>query len=225
MMRSNENGMDSSACSGESLPVSSVALRPDASSAPETKTVPCWFVLPYPRAYVDWTIPVRPDGTPLSSVRTEEDYKRYVDWLADYLHDTEILIPEEQKGVSASLFDLSENLSCDFLNVEEIEDFARDGKSFSEWHEHEQAWMNEMDPDWLDVWFEEETEPGFLPESEYARIAREVHEASRIPPEITHADIPYRALMAKIMKTMPDKADRVRKLDFFFSNLQENYRK
>ena len=55
---------------------------------------------PPPRAYVDWEVPLCPDGTRLVSTRDQRDYEYYISWLADYLYEKEILIPENQRGLT-----------------------------------------------------------------------------------------------------------------------------
>ena len=66
---------------------------------------------PPPRAYVDWTVPTRKDGTPIDSTRDAADYEAYISWLADYLFTKDIPLPNCQKGVMDDMLSLAEELS------------------------------------------------------------------------------------------------------------------
>ncbi|MBR1609070.1 MAG: hypothetical protein IJ678_05590 [Kiritimatiellae bacterium] len=175
------------------------------------------IVLPYPRAYVDWIIPRRPDGTAVVSALNENDYDLYLNWLADYLYETDLPLPESQRDVSASLFQLAENLSLDWMNLEHLERHIKEGGSFAEWHKTEVEGFESLGDDEKDLWLESSSSggPEFLTEAEFNRIAKEVEEASSVPESIQHLDIPYRALISRILKKIPRHRERVAELDRF----------
>lgn len=185
------------------------------------------IILPYPRAYIDWTVPNRPDGTAVVSTLNEKDYDLYLNWLADYLYEIDLPLPESQRDVSATLFQLAENLSADWLNLEHLETHIKEGGSFATWHQKEVEEFESLDASEKEIWLEasESGCPEFLTEAEFYRIAKEVNEASRVPAGIQHLDIPYRALISRILKKIPQHRKRVAALDRYFSDIDENFSK
>ena len=185
------------------------------------------IVLPYPRAYIDWTVPNRQDGTAIVPPLDDNDYGVYLNWLADYLYENDFPVPESQRDVQATLFDLSENLSIDWLNLEFLERHIKEGGTFSEWHQSEVDRFESLDETEKELWLESSESgcPEYLSEKDFNRIANEVKQKSRVPSEIQYLDIPYRALISRILKKIPEHSERVAELDRYFSNATENYSK
>lgn len=185
------------------------------------------IVLPFPRAYIDWTVPLRPDGTAIVRTLNESDYDLYLNWLADYLYETEFPIPEAQCSVQASLFELSEHLSIDWGYLDSLETHIKEGGSFAAWHQKEVEGFESLDKAEKQIWLEssETGSPEYLLEKDFNRIVKEVEDAKRVPSEIEHLDIPYRSVISRILKKMPEHVERVAELDGYFGNISENLSK
>lgn len=185
------------------------------------------IVLPFPRAYIDWTVPCRPDGTAIVSTLNESDYGLYLNWLADYLYETEFAIPESQRGVQTTLFELSERLSIDWLYLDSLEMHIKEGGSFAAWHQREVEEFESLDKTEKQIWLEssESGSQEYLTEKDFNRIVREVADARRVPSGILHLDIPYRPVISQILKEIPEHVGRVAELDRFFSDISDNLSK
>lgn len=112
------------------------------------------MILPRPRAYVDWTVPVDKNGNEVGVCNDDATFNFYISWLADYLYDD----PEHD---------------C------------------------------------------------FTSPAEFKRICQEKKESLKVPSHIQHADIPYRALFAKLIKSVHDTQERINHLIRFYENFDE----
>ena len=188
------------------------------------------MILPYPRAYVDWTIPIDENGYPIGSCSDNRLYKIYISWLANYLYYKEILIPNNQNdilkkfkknnGVKSAVFELSDNLGYSLLDVGWIEDNFIEGVSYKKFHEKElEAWKGYSEDDKATI--TEGGETFFISEQEYIRIGKEKIESKKVPEHINHADIPYRAVFANLIKDVHDTNKRIKHLDYFYFNFNE----
>ena len=55
------------------------------------------MILPRPRAYVDWMVPVDKNGNEIGVCEDDVTFDFYIGWLADYLYEKDIPIPECQQ--------------------------------------------------------------------------------------------------------------------------------
>ena len=85
---------------------------------------------PYPQAYVDCELPVRPDGTRLERPRSSEENDYYINWLADYLYTTDIPIPDCQKDITADILCLAEEMTITPV-LDDIEYYVESGEGFA----------------------------------------------------------------------------------------------
>ena len=178
---------------------------------------------PYPRSYIDCEVPLLPDGTRLGCTRSQKDYDMYLNWLADYLFTKDIPIPECQKGVTADIISLAEELTITPI-IDDIEYYVESGEGFAGLHEMElDAWDNE-DDDLKSEYIDKDGQNSFFTtEEQFSRVAAEYEERKKLLPEgIDHADIPYRPLIAQQMKKIPGHEDRVAVLHRYFSRINEN---
>lgn len=185
-------------------------------------------MLPRPRAYVDWTVPVDDAGKEIGECCDEASYRFYLEWLADYLHRVDIPVPESQAallacyrsrgGAGHAVFDLSECLGCDIGASEDISVASGNGEPFPEYHARELKFLSEF----YGAGQEEEMADLITTESDYLRLGAEFRECQeKVPAHITHADIPYRAILAALFKDVPDFQERHRHLDYFYSNFND----
>ena len=181
---------------------------------------------PYPRAYVDCEVPIRADGTRLTQSQSTEEVEFYINWLADYLYTKEIHVPDCQKDVTADILSLAEEMTITPV-LDDIEYYVESGEGFAGLHEMElNAWDSE-DEDLKKEYNDEEGNNAFFTtEEQYNRVAAEIEERKKnLPDEVHHADIPYRALIARHLKKMPRHEDRVTSLKGYFARIEENLRK
>jgi len=185
------------------------------------------MMLPQPRAYVDWTVPCDAQGRVVGVCRDPETYTRYLDWLADYLYETSIPLPEsqtellkryKQKGANYAVLDLSDCLGYSIWETDDIERAFREGQSYSAIHEVEQKAFDELSEEEKEEWLPEDF---FTSPEDYERIGRELEESKIVPQHIRHADIPYRAVLADLFKGIPDRSKRREMLDYFYRNFND----
>lgn len=189
------------------------------------------MMLPQPRAYIDWEVPIDKEGKQLVVCNDSESYNYYIDWLADYLFFTEIPIPKNQQelvskfelegGISSAVFLLSDSWGYSMFETELIEDSFLNGLTYEEYHQFELEWWNEMPQDEKEL-YDNPEEEFFTSEIEYNRIGNEALERKKVPENIVHADIAYRAIFATLLKKVKSKEERVRHLNYFYDNLDEN---
>lgn len=181
-------------------------------------------ILP-PRSFSDLTVPLRPDGTALETCRQKGDYERYVAWVADYLHRTDLPLTEEQKAwlegagkdPKGIIFTCSDVFGYTVDALEELTWWFTEGKTYDDYkREMREIWEAHTDP-------EDKAEFGFqvLSEATFQRLKREWEEECARG-ECSHADIPFRALLAWALRQMPDAEERQKEMDWFFRNFQDN---
>jgi hypothetical protein len=154
-------------------------------------------------------------------------YRRYLEWLADYLYKADIPVPSSQaelvaaskeNGVDHAVLALSDLLGYTIWDTEWIERMAANGASFDEFHAAERDAWNDLSPEEREDWSEDDF---FTSEADYVRLGQEFLEAQKIPSHIRHADIPYRPILAALFKDVPDSTRRYELLNYFYRNLGE----
>jgi hypothetical protein len=185
------------------------------------------MILPRPRAYTDWTVPKDDSGNDIGLCTEDILYRRYLEWLADYLFTTDIPVPASQaelvaaymdKGAELAVFDLSDLLGYSFWDTRSIQEMSAAGHPFSEHHIAERKVWDELTTD------EKEglTEADFyISEKDYIRLGQEFCEAQKVPSHIQHADIPYRPVLAALFKTVSDPKKRYELLHYYYRNFNE----
>lgn len=180
---------------------------------------------PPPRAYVDWEVPLRPDGTRLVSTRNQRDYEYYISWLADYLYEKEIPIPENQRGLTGFpcfVPDVFDPFAYDDLVLA-----ISEGVSYEEFVEEVLAsydtYLEEMRESYFDAQEEANDKAYFIDvcvptreQFERTALEMEAFRRSGCPKEIDHADVPYRAVFAKTLKQWATHQERVNALRQFY---------
>ena len=185
---------------------------------------------PPPRAYVDWEVPVRADGTPMLETRTAEDYNRYIEWLADYLYEKDIPVPECQQALDGFPCFVPDEFAPDAF--EEMERLIDEGVGYDayfkactvDWKKYFQELRDDFGPDSEEA-KESDNKAWYFDvcvatEEQFNRVARELEERrTKGVPAVAHADIPYRAVFARTLKRMPSHEERVGALHRFYNNL------
>lgn len=184
-------------------------------------------MLPRPRAYTNWTVPKDDSGNDIGVCTEDIEYRRYLEWLAEYLYTADIPVPSSQaelvagyreRGADHAVLDLSDLLGYSIWDTEWIERMAANGASFDEFHAAERDAWNDLSPKERDDWSEDDF---FTCEGDYVRLGQEFLEAQKIPSHIRHADIPYRPILAALFKDVPDPTKRYDLLNYFYRNLGE----
>ncbi|TVQ99468.1 MAG: hypothetical protein EA399_07745 [Desulfovibrionales bacterium] len=188
------------------------------------------MILPRPRAYIDWTVPLDEFGNEIGVCQDTATYHKYIEWLADYLYHTEIPVPENQRKdlaefeakeeIASAVLWLSDDLGFSLWETEMIESCCFKGLSYEEYHQIEITLWNEMPENEREV-YEDPKEEFFTSEADYKRICQEAIEAKRIPSHIQHADIAYRPIFAKLLKKVASKGERIKHLNYFYHNYNE----
>jgi len=185
------------------------------------------MILPRNRAYIDWTVPCDQDGHKIGVCTTTESYEEYLDWLADYLYVTDIPVPPNQigllkeyqgKGIAYAVLDLSDCLGYSIWETEGMQEASAGGKPFSEHHKAEIDLWNELPGD---AKIDTTEQDFFTAEDDYRRLGVEYTESQKVPQHISHADIPYRPILAALLKQVHEHSERKKHLDFFYYNFNE----
>ena len=180
-----------------------------------------------PRSFADLTVPNRADGTPMTSCRGEDDYKTYVHWLADYLHTTDIpLTPAQQAWLQTTAYTPDQAVFwCSDTYGYAIDQVDGVELAFAE----EETWEHyreRMRPFWVADEEDKEENPFDewigIDEPTFNRLHAEWLESQACGDIPRPADVPFRPLLAWALRQIPDRAERVRKLDGFFRNFSDN---
>ena len=182
------------------------------------------------RYFVDFTVPLRGDGSPLLKCSQPGDYEIYVHWLADYLHGADLPeSPAQQKwlesfkGTPADLiFCCSDSYGYDVDWLEDVDSFIKDGQSYDEFKSYlEPLWRecNQYYPDEEDQWSFEDYLG--ITEDDYNARKTELAEMGNLP-SWSHADIPFRSLLCHALRRIHSHDERYQEMDFYFRNFSDN---
>lgn len=188
------------------------------------------MILPRPRAYVDWTVPRDERGNEIGDCDDPETYRRYLEWLADYLYCADIPIPENQQsllaefeaegGIHGAVFWTSEDWGISIWDLDIVQEEILAGTTYEQFHAHQVKVLNEMPEEDRQIDGEPEEE-FFISEADYNRIGLEMLEEKRVPRHINHADVAYRAIFAKLLKSVESREERIAHLDYFYRNFND----
>lgn len=179
-----------------------------------------------PRAFVDFMVPKRPDGSDLHACREDGDYSLYVAWLADYLHavriplspDQERWLHAEERSAQSVIFECSDFYGYALWDLDAIQSWFEEGNSYEEYNaEVRGLWLEHTDPqDREEFPFEE------LSREAFDRLRREWAQAKAAGVNWTHADIPYRSLLSWALRQISDATLRRNEVDWYFRNFDDN---
>jgi hypothetical protein len=127
---------------------------------------------------------------------------------------------KKKGGISYAVLDLSDCLGYSIWHTSALECFYKGGAKYEEVHKDDLELWNNLSDDERKVM----TDGGatfFVSEEEYERIGKEKIDSEKVPSHIRHTDIPYRAILAKLLKAVPDKKERIERLDYFYFNYNE----
>jgi hypothetical protein len=182
---------------------------------------------PPPRAYVDWKVPIRSDGSLLASTEGKVEYYVYISWLANYLYEADIPVPKCQEELCGFPCFIPDEF--DPFAFEDFENKIMEGLDYQayyklkteQWNEYYKE-LKEQFPD-SDESDETSNKKYFFDvcvatEEQFNRVGMEIAErrSKGVPAEITHADIPYRAVFSRTLKLIPSHSDRVSALNAFY---------
>lgn len=179
-----------------------------------------------PRFYIDFSVPVRTDGSALTNCCQPEDFPQYVAWLADYLHQAPIPLSTNQQSWLASkdrapkevIFECSDFFGYAIWELASLDWCFEEGGDHATYDaEMRKQWMESTDPEDRDEFPYEE-----LSLEAFERLKREWQQEKAVGTEWHHADIPFRSLLAWALRQMDDQAERHREIEWFFDNLENN---
>jgi hypothetical protein len=179
-----------------------------------------------PRSFCDFTLPQREDGSDLSSCREPGDYELYVRWLSDYLHTAEIPLSADQsawvqgRSPDSVVFECSDAFGYAIDAMESLNTEFDSGET----HASHRAYMLSL---WEDLDAEHREEESFedwlaLSEPTFDRLRSERLQENEAAQPWTHADIPFRPLLAWALRQIPAPEERFRQMDWFFRNFSDN---
>jgi hypothetical protein len=182
-----------------------------------------------PRCWIDWKVPLDEGGQELGVVNGDaERYQQYLHWLADYLYETPIPVPERQRdvveryqesgGASSAIFDIAASLGYELSALEACEDEINRGVSWEEFHDNEMQYWEGLSGAEREGFTKEDV---VMTRAEFERVSVEVEESKSIPRHIGHADIPFRAIFAIFFKEIEDHQERYRLLKQFYQEFYE----
>ena len=176
-----------------------------------------------PRTFTDFTIPDRTDGSALTACEQPDDYERYVHWLADYLFQSDLSLSAEQQQwlqekdlePNSVVFECSDAYGYALWELETIQQSFDAGDDWASYRAFMyKAWEDDQEfpfEEWL-----------CCEESDFTRIRGEWLAEKEAEQEWSHADIPFRPLLAWALKQIADPKERIREIDCFFTNFSEN---
>lgn len=179
-----------------------------------------------PRSFVDFTVPIRVDGSPLLACSQTGDYETYVTWLADYLHVVDLPLAMEQcdwleaklRSAKEVIFQCSDTPSYAVWDLEILEGYFEAGDTSEEYNKAmREAWLESTAPEDREEFAFEE-----LSSKTFARLHREWLEQKGCEEAWQHPDMPYRPLLAWALRQMPDAEVRRKEMHWFFSNYSDN---
>lgn len=173
------------------------------------------------RDYRFGLLPENETGKPFRALEcSEEKYRRYLSWLADYLYALEAEPIEEQKGLCKYLSNMEAenavmligmNAALYQFEVDDMEGAVEAGQTFSEFWKQEQEYVREMDLD--DEGYDEDT----LHEM-FNTVKMEMETKQKYRSDIPFADTGYRLALSVALKKIENHDERVELLDFFYES-------
>jgi len=179
-----------------------------------------------PRAWTDISEPEFPEEV--------DQYKYYIEWLADYLFTTDIpLHPRQLEYVtqmggmkpSSCIFEISDIYGYTVDVVEGIENSLEDGEDWTAYdNRHRDFWDNDFDDQAREDQgcYEEWATSSIIwhrCRDEWLEKQELIKKYGNIP---DHADIPFRSILALSIKQIPGREDRIKYIQHFFQNFFDN---
>jgi len=188
-----------------------------------------------PKEFVDIERPLNEKEEKVGRYDTDDSY---LHWLADYLYNTEIPLPEsqrlylEQNRTSGIRKDKFENLLwqmayqdfhshaldnfCEVMDYDGEDKFECLNEMQLECYEDEISQVDGYDENFPPL-----KEHYLFTREEFERHKYEFEQETKIPIEEMMNDMPYRAIMAHFLKNIPDHEERFRYLKFYEDKCEE----
>jgi hypothetical protein len=177
-----------------------------------------------PRFFCDFTVPSARDG-----ITASDEYKEYLHWLADYLHQAELPLSQDQqdwlqqtgRSPRGVIFACSDSYGFGASDLEFVESYFTPDETYSQWR----ARIREEWEDFYPTPEDREENPfnewQRLSEEVYARLHREWQQGKETGHEWQSVDIPFRSLLSWSLRQLPGHEERFKELDFYFENFHE----
>lgn len=180
-----------------------------------------------PRAWTDVVVPTEPPKV--------DWFDFYTEWLADYLFTTEIPLHPRQLGYAARMsesevdpatfiFEISDTYGYAVYELDGLENSYAEGEDWPAYSARERAYWEEDDNDetrqemTYEEWATSEN-TWYRCREEWLESTQPIFKNGMLP---THADIPYRALLALAIKRIPDRSKRIESFRRYFTNFFDN---
>ncbi len=181
-----------------------------------------------PRCFGDTTVPPRPDGSSLDRVENEEDLRIYLAWLADYLVSADLPLPPRQSAFATmtdgwapekAVFEIADHYGYAVGEIDSLEVYFDSGGVWETWEQDARTAWQDLPEDVRALGSYEEFSLG---PTRYAQLREEWEESREVMAAAHHADIPYRALLARILRRVSDHGERLRLLRIYFDTFAAN---
>lgn len=181
-------------------------------------------ILP-PRAWTDLVMPEQPPDT--------DWFDFYTEWLADYLFVTNIAVHPRQvcyvghmqaNKSEDCIFGISDDYGYAVFELDMLEQDFSNGIDWATLNERQKSVWQSLEKD--EAQEGETFESWSMAKATWDRCHEEWLELQQLaaqngtPP--THADIPFRALLAVAIKCIPDRRERINKIRHYFVNFTDN---
>jgi hypothetical protein len=182
-----------------------------------------------PRHFADATGPLIGDAGPFNWVGiAESDYNSYLRWLVNHLQTASLPLHPRQLAYAAiadgqtpetAVFWLANNFGCAHMELDDLNHHLDKGGTWAEWEQEDhQAWLEQPD----DIRAEQPFEEYSIGQERFDQLREEWEAEQRLAPGTRCADIPYRALLARILRRVPEGKPRLDLLHDFFRIFSEN---
>ena len=160
-------------------------------------------------------VPKDEQGNLLNVCSTEDSYWLYLSWLADYLNDLLAEPNDEQKGLCKYLDNMlpedgvhliGMNAALYQAETEPMESWIEEGSPFVEYAENMKKYVLDDDEE-----YDEETDHQL-----YISVSEELKAHHQYCPYVRHADVSYRIPLARAIKKVETKENRIKLIDSFY---------
>lgn len=180
--------------------------------------------LPPPSSYLDWTVPSF-NGLPLGVCRSREEYDFYLGWLQEHLGTYNSEIPECQIETTDRVKHLPGTKAIESLVASIgwngwdeqclIEAIVLDGLTWPEFEQIKREDLDNMDE-------EEREHHEWVTETRFHQVIEQHHRKQGMPFLVLHSDVPYRAVLARLLAPVNDPEQRITLLDHFYQTLDKS---
>ena len=178
-------------------------------------------------------LPNNPTGKLMNDSKSKEDYEAYLGWLADYLSKNQVPVSARQQAYCHRLEKLTtkEAMTNIGMNAAIYEFHALPPEAFEALNEWNGTYIDFTEADVERIYnyalrlrqeAKEISDERTIDKDAIRQFLEEEKEKASISEEAQEfCDVPYRVLLAWVLKDATDPKDRIQLLDVFFSEYKE----